>query len=191
VVPPLTQIYVAMSEKYFKIEPLLLTHYTELGFKILYDNPGQVGADRLANVAAAKKLYGYPAIVIDLGTATTYDVINADGDYAGGMIAPGVWTSASQLFRRGSRLFPVKLEKPKKIIGTETGDSIKSGIYYGTIDQIDGLVNRISEQAKFKNPRVVATGGYAEVFCSESKTVQHIDKDLTLKGLQIIFDSNK
>ncbi len=106
VVPTLTQIYVSMALKYFKLEPEILTHRTELGFKNLYTDPRQVGADRLANTAAARKLYGYPAIVIDLGTATTFDVINSLGDYAGGIIAPGVWTSASNLFKKGIAAFP-------------------------------------------------------------------------------------
>jgi type III pantothenate kinase len=188
VVPTLTQIYVSMSQKYFNIEPLLLNHRTELGFKILYDDPRQVGADRLANAVAVRKLYSYPAIIIDLGTATTYDIIDVDGNYAGGLIAPGVWTSASNLFRKAARLFPVKLERPHKLIGTDTADSMKSGIYYGFIGQMDYLVNRIKNETGYSSVKVIATGGYSDVFAEDSDTIQIVDVSLTLKGLQIIFD---
>jgi type III pantothenate kinase len=188
VVPTLTQIYVSMAEKYFQTKPSQLSYRTELGFKILYDDPRQVGADRLANAVAARQLYGYPSIIIDLGTATTYDIIDRNGDYAGGLISPGVWTSASNLFKRAARLFPVKLEKPDKVIGTDTADSIKSGIYYGFIGQMDYLVKRIKMEMGSPDLRVIATGGYAEIFAADSETIQKIDPALTLKGLQIVFD---
>jgi len=191
VVPTLTQIYISMSRKYFKKEPKMLNHLTEnLGFEVLYDDPRQVGPDRLANAAAARKLYGFPAIIVDLGTATTYDVLDRDGNYAGGMIAPGVWTSASNLFRKASRLFPVKLEKPEKFVATNTADSVKSGIYYGFIGQMEFLVKKIKETDDFAESRVIATGGYSEIFAGESGSIDTVDVDLTLKGLQIIFDGN-
>lgn len=189
VVPTLTQIYLSMAEKYFGMEPMVLTHRTELGFKILYDDPRQVGADRLANAAAVRAVYGYPAIIVDLGTATTYDIIDSDGNYAGGLIAPGVWTSAANLFKRASRLFPVKLEKPDRFIGTDTANSIKSGIYHGFIGQMEYIVNRIRKEQGFAKCRVIATGGYADVFLEEALSLETVDTALTLKGLQIVFDN--
>jgi type III pantothenate kinase len=189
VVPTLTQIYLSMAEKYFGMEPMVLTHRTELGFKILYDDPRQVGADRLANAAAVRGVYGYPAIIVDLGTATTYDIIDSDGNYAGGLIAPGVWTSAANLFKRASRLFPVKLEKPDRFVGTDTANSIKSGIYHGFIGQMEYIVNRIKQEQGFAECRVIATGGYADVFLEEARSLETVDTALTLKGLQIVFDN--
>ena len=192
VVPTLTQIYISMAEKYFKIEPLVLNYNQKnLGFEILYEDPRQVGPDRLANAAGGKTLYGYPAVIVDLGTATTYDVLDIDGNYAGGMIAPGVWTSASNLFRKASRLFPVKLEKPGKFIATNTADSVKSGIYWGFIGQMEYLVRKIKDLPGYSDCRVIATGGYSDIFAEDSKIIDTVDAELTLKGLQIIFDGKE
>jgi type III pantothenate kinase len=189
VVPPLTQIYFSMAERYFKITPLSLDHNSELGFKILYDDPEQVGADRLANAAAARVLYGYPSIVVDLGTATTYDVIDVDGNYAGGLITPGLSISASNLFREASRLFPVKIEKPNKVIATDTSNSIKSGLYYGFIGQMEYLVSLIKRNMRAEDIKVIATGGFSDIFIkNETDVIDHVEPSLTLKGLQIIFD---
>ncbi|UCE65989.1 MAG: type III pantothenate kinase [Candidatus Zixiibacteriota bacterium] len=192
VVPPLTQIYVSMAKKYFNTVPLLLDHNSRLDFKILYDVPEQVGGDRLANAAAARVLYGYPCIIVDLGTATTYDVINSDGDYAGGLISPGLWTSASNLFKKASKLFPVKIEKPDKAIATDTANSIKSGLYYGFIGQMEYLVNLIKRNMKAENIKVIATGGFSDIFTeSDTGVVDHLEPSLTLKGLQIVFDGGQ
>ena len=189
VVPTLTQIYISMAEKYFNQTPLLLNHLTpDLGFKILYEDPRQVGADRIANAVAARALYGYPAIIVDLGTATTYDILDSDGNYAGGVIAPGVWTSASNLFKKASRLFPVKLEKPERFIATNTADSLKSGIYYGFIGQMEYIVEKIKKTMDVTDCRVIATGGYSEIFMEATKYIEIIDTELTLKGLRIVFD---
>jgi type III pantothenate kinase len=187
VVPTLTQTYLLMCEKYFGMAPLVLGHRTALGFDILYHDPRQVGADRLANAAAARALYGYPCIIVDLGTATTYDIVDSDGDYAGGVIAPGLWTSASNLFEKASRLFPVKIEKPESFIGTDTANSIKSGIYYGFIGQMEYIIDRIKGEKGLSQSSVVATGGYADIFSDESGTIDHVDTELTLKGLRIVF----
>jgi len=190
VVPPLTQIYILMAEKYFKITPLQLDYNSELDFKILYDDPEQVGSDRLANAAAARALYGYPAIIVDLGTATTYDAINDEGDYVGGLITPGLWTSASNLFKKASRLFPVKIEKPDKVIATDTANSIKAGLYYGFIGQMEHLVNLIKNDMNAENIKVIATGGFSDIFKEgETDVIDHVEPSLTLKGLQIVFDS--
>ncbi len=189
VVPRLTDTYVSMAEKYFKIKPLLLDHNSKLGFRILYEVPEQVGADRLANVAAARVLYGYPSIIVDLGTATTYDVINADGDFAGGLISPGVWTSASSLFEKTSRLFPVKIEKPDKVIATDTANSIKSGLYYGFVGQIEYLVNLVKRNMNAGDIKVIATGGFSDIFKERgTDVIDHVEPSLTLKGIRIVFD---
>jgi type III pantothenate kinase len=189
VVPELTAIYNTMLESNFSVKPLLLSHETDLPFKILYDNPAQVGADRLANAAAVRELYGYPSIVIDLGTATTYDVINSEGNYLGGLILPGLWTSASNLFEKASKLFPVNIEKPKNLIGKDTADSIKSGLYYGFIGQMEFLVDKIKEELSSENTIVIATGGFSNAFSEDTEIINYIDPDLTLKGLKIIFDN--
>ncbi len=190
VVPTLTQIYVSMAEKYFKLTPDVLNYATpNIGLEILYEDARQVGPDRIANAVAARTLYGYPAIIVDLGTATTYDILDTDGNYAGGMIAPGVWTSASNLFKKASRLFPVKLEKPENFIGRNTADSLKSGIYYGFIGQMEYLVDKIKKELNIADCRVIATGGYSDIFMEESKQIETVDTELTLKGLRIIFDS--
>ncbi len=188
VVPTLTQIYSSMSEKYFGLKPLILNYKTEIGFKVLYDDPRQVGADRLANAAAARSAYGYPAIIVDLGTATTYDILDHNGDYAGGLIAPGVWTSASNLFKKASRLFPVKLEKPDKIIASDTANSIKGGIYYGFIGQMEYIVGRIRKEIGKTEIKVIATGGYSDIFIEETSLIDAVDPALTLEGLRLIFD---
>lgn len=188
VVPTLTQIYLSMAEKYFGLKPVTLNHETELDFKVIYDDPRQVGADRLANAAAARKMFGFPCIVVDLGTATTYDVIDKDGNYAGGLIAPGLWTSASNLFRKASRLFPVKIEKPDKLIAGDTANSIKAGIYYGFIGQLEYLVGQIKKELDSDQIKVIATGGYSDIFSNETGIIDFIEQPLTLKGLQIIFD---
>jgi type III pantothenate kinase len=188
VVPTLTQIYLSMCERYFGLEALVLGHRTDLGLRILYEDPRQVGADRLANAAAARLLYGYPCIIVDLGTATTYDILDSEGNYAGGLITPGLWTSASNLFEKASRLFPVKIEKPETFIGKDTANSIKSGIYYGFIGQMEYIVNRIKAEAGFSHCPVIATGGYADIFLHETGAVDHVDTELTLKGLRIVFD---
>lgn len=188
VVPTLTQVYMSMCEKYFHVAPLVLSHRTDLGFDVLYQDARQVGADRLANAAAARALYGYPCIIVDLGTATTYDIVDSNANYAGGLIAPGLWASAANLFEKTSRLFPVKIEKPESFIGTDTANSIKAGIYYGFIGQMEYIVNRIKAQEEMAGTSVIATGGYAEIFSDESGTIDHVDTELTLKGLQIVFD---
>ena len=191
VVPTLTQVFGMMSEKYFGMESSFLDYKTDLGFRILYDDPRQVGADRLANAAAARVLYGYPSIIVDLGTATTYDVIDSNGDYAGGLITPGLWTSASNLFEKASRLFPVKIEKPDKVIATDTANSIKAGIYYGLIGQMEYLVDLIKRNMRTENIKVIATGGFSDIFKeNEPEMVHHVEPGLTLKGLQIVFDGD-
>jgi len=192
VVPPLTPIYLEMSRKFLGVSPVVVGCDLPLGIKILYDDPSQVGADRIANAVAAFEIYGGPAIVVDLGTATTLDVISERGEYLGGAIAPGIETSSLNLFRRASQLFKVSLKKPRKAIGKNTEESLRSGIILGCVGQIDGIVAKIREELKKefgiqKEPMVVATGGLADLIAGESKTIQKVDPALTLEGLRRIY----
>ncbi len=191
VVPPLTPIYQEMSRKFLKVDPLLVRWDLPLGIKILYDDPSQVGADRIANATAAYQIYGGPVIVVDLGTATTFDVISEKGEYLGGAIAPGLETSSLNLFHRAAQLFKVSLERPKKAIGKNTEESLRSGIFFGAVAQIDGIVLRIQDELKKQHrvrrqPKVIATGGLAGLVGKESKTIQEVHPTLTLEGLRII-----
>jgi type III pantothenate kinase len=196
VVPPLTPVYQEMSRKFLKLDPLLVRWDLPLGIKVLYEEPSQVGADRIANAVAAFQLYGGPAIVVDLGTATTFDVISDRGEYLGGAIAPGLETSSMNLFHRAAQLFKISLEKPKNAIGTSTQESLRSGIFFGAVAQIDGIVERIREELKRRyrikgKPKVIATGGLAGLVSKESKTIQKVHPTLTLEGLKIIYERVK
>jgi len=192
VVPPLTPIYEEMSKKFLKVNPVVVSSDLPLGIKILYDDPKTVGADRIANAVAAYEIYGGPAIVVDLGTATTFDVISEKGEYLGGAIAPGIETSSLNLFQRAAQLFKVSLEKPKKAIGTNTEESLRSGIIFGAVGQIDEIVNRIKKELSEnfqppKKPKVIATGGLANLVAKESKTIEQVNPTLTLEGLRRIY----
>jgi len=186
VVPLLTTVYQGMSQRYLKIEPIIVSSQLPLGIKIIYDDPAQVGADRLANAVAAYQIYGGPVIVVDLGTATTFDAVSRKGEYLGGAIAPGLESSMSSLLQKAARLSKIDLKKPKEIIGKSTEESLRSGFFYGTLGQIDEVVKRIREKIK-GDVKVVATGGLADLIASESKTIEKIDLTLTLKGLNIIY----
>jgi len=151
-----------------------------------------VGADRIANAVAAYQIYGGPTIIVDLGTATTLDVITEKGEYLGGAIAPGIETSSVNLFKRAAQLFKVSLAKPRKAIGTSTAESMRSGIIFGSVGQIDEIVNRIKEELRKehrvkKKPKVIATGGLADLIARESKTIEKVEPTLTLKGLRRIY----
>jgi len=187
VVPPLTAVYQEAGKKYFEKDPIVLFSELDLGIEILYDDPRQVGADRLANAVAAYKLYGGPTIVVDLGTATTIDVISKKGEYLGGAIAPGLESSSFYLFQKAAQLYRVRFEKPKDVIGKNTEESLKSGILYSAVGGIDEIVQRIKKKLKGK-VTVVATGGLAELIFNESKTIQKVNPALTLEGLRIIYE---
>jgi type III pantothenate kinase len=192
VVPPLTLVYQEMSRKFLKTDPVLVSCNLPLGIKIIYDDPSKVGADRIANAVAAHQIYGGPSIVVDLGTSTNFDVISDKGEYLGGAIAPGVETSSAHLFRRAAQLFKVSLERPRKAIGSSTEESMRSGIVFGFVGQIDDIVSRIKDELKKehrirKRPRVVATGGLAELIAGESKTIEKVNPTLTLEGLRRIY----
>jgi len=190
VVPSLTTAYLEMFSHNLKIKPLLVNSDLPLGIKILYTDPAQVGADRLANAVAAWKLYGGPTIVVDLGTATTFDVISDKGEYVGGAICPGIETSAVDLFRRAAQLFKVKLVKPKRVIGKTTEESLRSGIIFGTASQIDGMVEKIEKELG-KKCKVIATGGLAPLVFGLSKKMNKMNLSLTLEGLRLIYEKCK
>jgi type III pantothenate kinase len=192
VVPPLTSIYEEMSKKFLKVDPVVVSSDSPLGIKILYDDPKAVGTDRLANAVAVYEIYGGSAIVVDFGTATTFDVISENGEYLGGAIAPGIETSSLNLFQKASQLFKVSLEKPKKAIGKNTEESLRSGIIFGTVGQIDEIVKRIKKELSEsfqsqKKPKVIATGGLANLIAKESKTIEEVNPTLTLEGLRRIY----
>jgi type III pantothenate kinase len=192
VVPPLTPIYEEMSKKLFGVFPVVVNSDLCLGIKISYDDPRTVGADRIANAVAAYEIYGGPIIVVDFGTATTFDVISESGEYLGGAIAPGIETSSLNLFQKASQLFKVSLEKPKKAIGRNTEESLRSGIIFGAVGQIDEIVKRIKKELSEnsqsqKKVRVIATGGLADLIAKESKTIQEMNPTLTLEGLRRIY----
>lgn len=187
VVPSLTYVFDKLGRRYFEVEPVLINGDTPLG--ITYDvdaPPMSVGADRIANAVAIRERYKTDSIVVDVGTATTFDLISADGTYHGGVIAPGINTSAESLIQRASMLSRVKIEAPPRVTGRETRTMMQSGIFYGAICQIDGLVDRL--QAEWDRPcKVIATGGFVTMLAKFSNKFDTVDPNLTLDGLRISF----
>ncbi len=184
VVPALTREFVHALAHLGGSLPLVVDHRTDLGIVNRYREPSAVGPDRLANAVAARDLYGAPAIVVDLGTATTFDVVSARGEYLGGVIAPGLVTSAEVLFRRAARLQRIELAPPERAIGRSTEESIRAGIVLGNAILIDGLVDRISAELSAK-PQIIATGGYVDLVRGIARSIQIVDPALTLKGLKV------
>ena len=190
VVPPLDPAIRRICETYFHIKPLFIEPGVKTGVPVLTDNPNEVGADRIVNCAAAFDLLGGPTIIVDMGTATTFDVVSAKGEFLGGAIAPGIGISADALFARAARLTRVEIKKPAKIIGTNTTDNIQIGLYYGAIGQIDGILARMIAELG-PTTRTVATGGLAKLIAADSKFIQHVEENLTLNGLRLIYDRNQ
>lgn len=190
VVPPLDSTLAQMASKYFGREPLFVTASTDTGLTIRYDNPREVGADRLVNGVAALHKYGGPCVIVDLGTAITFDAVSAQAEYLGGVICPGIGISVQGLFTRTARLPLVDFRDPGRIIGTNTVDSMQSGLYYGAIGMIDGILERLVAEMG-PSTRMVATGGQAEMITLGSKYLKQVDADLTLEGLQLIWQRNQ
>lgn len=188
VIPPLTSVFAQMVRDYFQVEARFVEG-TNTKFPILYDNPKEVGADRVVNAIAAFRLYGGPVIVVDFGTATTFDVISKKGEYLGGAIAPGINISVEALWTKTALLPKVEIIKPKTVIGKNTIESMQAGIFYGFVGQVDEIIMKIKEELNLE-PKIVATGGLAELISPESMYIQSINPLLTLQGLKIIYQED-
>ncbi len=189
VVPPIDSLLRTVFEKLFGVKPLFVEPGIKTGLPVLVDNPAEVGADRIVNCVAAFERYGGPTIVVDLGTATTFDAISPRGEYIGGAIAPGIGISADALFDNAAKLGRVNIRKPSKVIGTNTVDHIQIGLYYGYIGLIDGICERmIAEMGP--DTKVIATGGFARLLSESSRTIKAVDDNLTLDGVRMIYERN-
>jgi type III pantothenate kinase len=189
VVPPIMFALERMCQKYFHLKPLVVGPGIKTGLNIKYENPREVGADRIVNAVAGIQLYGSPLIIVDFGTATTYCYIDENKQYMGGAIAPGINISTEALYSRASKLPRIEIARPNSIVGKNTVSAMQAGILYGYVGQVEGIVARMKEQAKV-NPKVIATGGLATLIAKESDIIDIVDPFLTLKGLQIIYTKN-
>ena len=189
VVPPLHPVMDAWIKVYFKADPLWIEPGIKTGLKVVIENPSELGADRIVNAVAGLERYGAPLIAVDFGTATTFDVVNDRREYLGGIIVPGLKLGAEALFQRTSRLPRVEITEPERLIGRNTVQAMQSGLFYGYVGQVDGILERLL--AEQPGSAVVATGGLAKVIAPASRHIQHLEPDLTLEGLRLIWQKNR
>jgi type III pantothenate kinase len=187
VVPSLNETLKRVAEVYFQLTPVFVDHTTDTGLKILYEPPSDVGADRIVDAVAAAAKYGVPCIVVDFGTATTFNAINAAHQYLGGVIAPGIMISSEALFARAAKLPRVEIKRPQKVIGSSTTGAMQSGIYHGYAGLVDGVLEQMIAEMGSK-PRVIATGGLAPLIATASKFIEEVDPNLTLEGLRLVYE---
>jgi type III pantothenate kinase len=193
VVPPMNYTLKTMAETYFNLTPLFVDHNTDTGLKILYQPASDVGADRIVDAVAAVNKYGAPCVVVDFGTATTFNAVNERGEYLGGVITPGIMISTDALFERTAKLPRVDIRRPQKVIGSSTIEAMQSGLYHGFVGLVDGVLRKMIDELSIeqKAPRVIATGGLAPLIATGSEFIELVDETLTLEGLRLVYERSE